>query len=412
MKQPLHYKCIFMRNNKNIDVKKSGLSKKIALLAAFLISSANLFSQTTQAATPSESTAFSNPLFIVFSVVIIFLLIIIIVLADVVKGSARIMMEKQKAKKNGAALGVIILLLSAGFSANAQTAVAEIPTNYGGLSAGMFYTLTFVIVFEVCVIAALISFIKSFLGINDIKKQMAAEIVETHVYQPSIMEKLNASVSLEKEADILLDHNYDGIQELDNNLPPWWKYGFYLAILFAVVYLINYHVLKTGDLQGAEYTKEVAQAAIDIAEYQKNSALSVDENSVKLLSDKESLDKGKDIFVANCVACHGKFGEGQVGPNLTDDYWIHGGKINDLFKTVKYGYPEKGMKSWKEDLSPSQISHVCSYIKTLRGTNPPNPKEKQGELYVEETEKDTSAIITGMIDSTKTKVDSLAMTKK
>ena len=412
MKQPLHYKCIFMRNTKNINVKKSGLSKKMALLAAFLIASTNLFSQTAQATAPSESTAFSNPLFIVFSVVIIFLLIIIIVLADVVKGSARIMMEREKAKKKGAGLGVLILLLASGYSASAQTAVAEIPTNYGGLSAGMFYTLTFVIVFEVCVIAALISFIRSFLGISDIKKQVAAEMAATHVYQPSIMEKLNASVSLEKEADILLDHNYDGIQELDNNLPPWWKYGFYLTILFAVVYLVNYHVLKTGDLQGTEYTKEVAQAAIDIAEYQKNSALSVDENTVKILSDKESLDKGKEIFINNCVACHGKLGEGQVGPNLTDDYWIHGGSIKDLFKTVKYGYPEKGMKSWKEDLSPSQINCVTSYIKTLRGTNPPNAKEKQGELYIEEAAKDTTAAAVGVNDSTKVTTDSLALTKK
>ncbi len=401
-----------MRNIQKSDSKKTSVTKKLALLAALLLTNSAIFSQTAAPTAGGESTSFSNPLFIVFSLVIIFLMIIIIILSDVVKGSAKIMMDKQKEKKNKVGMGMLILLLASSYTVSAQTAVADVPTNYGGLSAGMFYTLATVIVFEVLIIAALISFIRGFLGIHEMKKEEAAKRVESKVYQPSIMEKLNASVPLEKEADVLLDHDYDGIQELDNNLPPWWKYGFYLTIVFAVVYLVNYHVLKTGDLQGAEYTKEVAQAAIDIAEYQKKSALSVDENTVKLLSDNESISRGKEIFIANCVACHGKLGEGQVGPNLTDDYWIHGGKINDLFKTIKYGYPEKGMKSWKEDLSPSQISFVSSYIKTLRGTNPPNPKEKQGELYIEETAKDSSATAKSVTDTTKAISDTLSMTKK
>lgn len=401
-----------MKNIKKSNLKKPNVTKKLALLAALLLTNSAIFSQTAAPAVGGESTSFSNPLFIVFSIVIIFLMIIIIILSDVVKGSAKIMLDKQKEKKNKVGMGILALLLVSSYSVSAQAVVADVPTNYGGLSAGMFYTLATVIVFEVIIIAALISFIRSFLGINEMKKEEAAKRVESKVYQPSIMEKLNASVPLEKEADVLLDHNYDGIQELDNNLPPWWKYGFYLTIVFAVIYLVNYHVLKTGDLQGAEYTKEVAQAAIDIAEFQKKSALSVDENTVKLLTDNESIAKGKEIYIANCVACHGKFGEGQVGPNFTDDYWIHGGKINDLFKTIKYGFPEKGMKSWKEDLSPSQISFVASYIKTLRGTNPPNQKEKQGELYIEEIAKDSSATAKISADTTKAVIDSLAMTKK
>ncbi|HSC37770.1 MAG TPA: c-type cytochrome, partial [Chitinophagaceae bacterium] len=97
----------------------------------------------------------------------------------------------------------------------------------------------------------------------------------------------------------------------------------------------------------------------------------------------QMLEGGKTVFLQNCSPCHGKSGEGVVGPNLTDDYWLHGGGVKDIFKTIKYGWPEKGMKSWKDDLSPTQIAQLSSFIKSLRGTHPPNGKEQQGELYQE-----------------------------
>jgi cytochrome c oxidase cbb3-type subunit 3 len=100
--------------------------------------------------------------------------------------------------------------------------------------------------------------------------------------------------------------------------------------------------------------------------------------------DAGGISAAQSVYITNCAACHGQKGEGTVGPNLTDDYWLHGGKINDVFKTIKYGVPEKGMRAWQEDLSPVKIAQVSSFIKSLRGTNPPNAKEKQGELYVEE----------------------------
>ena len=391
---------------KNLSNKKF-----LGLLAALVLAGSNAFSQTSQSVPAAEPEHFSNPLFMVFAFVIIFLLIIIMVLADVVKGSARIMMDKKKSDGKSGVLLMLLFLVGLQLDASAQASVAANPTTFGGLSAAMFYTLSFVVLFEVGVIIAMIYFIRSFLGINDLKPEMVEERVEV-ASEPSLIEKLNASVSLEQESEILLDHNYDGIQELDNNLPPWWKYGFYLTIVFAVIYLLNYHVFKTGDLQGAEYNKELAQAAADIAEYQKKSALSVDENTVKILVDETSLGKGKEIYINNCVACHGKYGEGQVGPNLTDNYWIHGSKINDIFKTIKYGYPDKGMKAWKDDLSPSQISFVSSYLKTLVGTNPANPKEKQGELDIDAPQAAVQKNDTTVIDSLKTMSDSLAITKK
>ena len=135
----------------------------------------------------------------------------------------------------------------------------------------------------------------------------------------------------------------------------------------------------------------MAQADADLAAYRKTAANAVDETTVKLLTDAESLAKGKELFHDNCVACHNQQGQGLVGPNLTDDYWLHGGKINDVFKTIKFGYPEKGMKAWKDDFSGSQIAMLASYIKSLHGTNPPNPKEKQGELFVEGTTAPTDS---------------------
>ncbi len=198
--------------------------------------------------------------------------------------------------------------------------------------------------------------------------------------------KLTDAVPIEKEADIMLDHDYDGIKELDNSLPPWWIYGFYLTIVFAVLYLLNYHVIGSGKLQIAEYEEQLADAEQAKAERLKSAAAQVDENTVTLATAEAELASGKKIYDEKCVVCHGKLGEGGVGPNMTDDYWIHGGSINDVFKVIKYGVPQKGMISWQTQLKPTEIQEVASYIKTLHGTNPPNPKEPQGDLYQENQE--------------------------
>jgi len=196
----------------------------------------------------------------------------------------------------------------------------------------------------------------------------------------SVLQKITDATPVEEEEKVATDHNYDGIRELDNNLPPWWLAGFYISIIFAVVYLLRYHVFQSAPLQKEEYKMEMAQAKEEKEEYLKTAANLVDASNVTMVEEESRLQKGKQIFLDKCAVCHQKDGGGQVGPNLTDDYWIHGSKISDVFETVKYGVPEKGMVPWADQLSPADMQNVASYVLTLWGTEPSDPKEPQGEL--------------------------------
>jgi cytochrome c oxidase cbb3-type subunit 3 len=193
---------------------------------------------------------------------------------------------------------------------------------------------------------------------------------------------LNRSVPIEKEEEILMDHDYDGIKELDSKVPPWYTGLFWATILFAVYYMLNFHVLNTGKLMYEEYDEEMQIAATQKAELLNTGTL-LTEESVTRLTDDLSLLSGKEIFDANCVACHAADGGGLVGPNFTDEYWIHGGGIKNIFKTIKYGVPSKGMISWQTQLNPLQIQQVASYIMNLKGTTPLAPKAAEGEIWVE-----------------------------
>lgn len=185
---------------------------------------------------------------------------------------------------------------------------------------------------------------------------------------------------LEKERDIMLDHDYDEIHELDNNIPPWFSYLFWGTVVFSVFYMLNYHILSSGDIQASEYIEEVKFAELQRTELIKSGAL-LDENTLTALTDASGLSAGKEIFMKNCAVCHTEKGGGLVGPNLTDDYWIHGGGIKNVYATIKNGVPAKGMISWKSQLNPRQMQEVGSYVLSLRGTNPPNPKAPEGVLY-------------------------------
>jgi len=201
----------------------------------------------------------------------------------------------------------------------------------------------------------------------------------------NLYKKLAGTKPIEEEGELILDHNYDGIKELDNSLPPWWLYSFYVSIVFAVIYLVNVHILGNNS-QFDEYAQEYKEAEISIAEYKKNAKDLVDINSVTLLTDQADLDKGKAIFMQNCTPCHMADGGGGIGPNLTDNHWILGGGIKNVFNTITEGGRDgKGMISWKQNFKPSEIAQVASYVLSLQGTSPANPKEPQGDIWVDES---------------------------
>ena len=198
--------------------------------------------------------------------------------------------------------------------------------------------------------------------------------------------KLLDSKPVEDEAEIILDHNYDGIKELDNNLPPWWVYGFYISIIFGAIYLLRFQVFN-GDNQFDELETELADAKTAIEAYKKTAKNLVDANTVTLLTDASDLSAGKSTFETNCVACHMADGGGGIGPNLTDKNWILGGDIKHIFKTISEGGRSgKGMISWKQQLKPIQIAQVASYVLTFQGTTPANPKAPQGDLWADATD--------------------------
>ena len=215
------------------------------------------------------------------------------------------------------------------------------------------------------------------------EEEGAAVAEEINIWK-KIFQSLTMATPIEKEQDILLDHNYDGIRELDNHLPPWWKWLFYLSIVWGMVYLVVYHVFDLLPLQDAEYQNEIVMAEAAKAERAALVTENIDENNVEATTDQAKLDNGATIFQRQCAVCHAADGGGSVGPNMTDDYYIHGGDIKSIFNTIKYGVPSKGMISWESQLNPSEMRDVSSYIMTLRGTTPANPKEPQGELYTPE----------------------------
>lgn len=388
---------------------------RTALICTLLLPAAALLAQDGTSTMSNESdTYFSNPLFLVLLLVIIMLLGIVFALSNMVKSAAYFNIKVQAQQKaegrpftDGSSWNfsylkwAIIVLTGLAFAsipyffldpfttkAGEAAAVAETSSSVGRLSAGIFWSMLGIIVVELVAVALLYWSGIRLLRTERRKKTAPATKEEKQAadaQMPAFLERFNASVAIEHEKDILLDHNYDGIRELDNNLPPWWKFGFYLTVVWSVVYLVHYHVIKTGNLQEAEYNAQVAQAEADLAAYRAKAANFVDETNVTLLHNTDSLAQGKSLFLkTQCPSCHGENGEGIVGPNLTDDFWLNGGDIKSIFKTIKLGVLGKGMKSWQNELSPAEMQMVASYIKSLRGTQPANAKAAEGTLYKEE----------------------------
>ncbi len=215
---------------------------------------------------------------------------------------------------------------------------------------------------------------------QQLKEAQSLPFTESAFYQ-KLVNKLTRSKAMEQEADVMLDHDYDGIKELDNVLPPWWVYLFYSCIVFAIVYFVRFEIYNDYS-QVEEYETEMAQAEKEIQEYLKTAPDVMDKDKVTLLADEASIAEGKTIYTTNCVACHKADGGGQIGPNLTDKNWVLGGGIKNVFNTISEGGRSgKGMIPWKDQLKPKEIQKVASYIISLQGTNPEGGKEPEGDIW-------------------------------
>ncbi len=320
---------------------------------------------------------------------ILILLFVIGMLANTLRHLAFVVrsnMRKERQSNTNVVKTILALLfLLPAVCANATDVVASKAASaelISGIPEVDYYVILGVIAMEMLVIFALVIYMNLLLAAIRNKPELQAE-AQAVVKKNWFWDKFNSASSIEKEKDILLDHNYDGIQELDNSLPPWWIYGFYLTIVVAFIYIYRFHVSHDGLSQQEEYTAEMVKGEEDKAEYLSKSANNIDENSVTLSTSAADIGSGKETFLKNCVACHLADGGGVVGPNLADDYWLHGGSVKDIFKSIKYGWQDKGMKSWKDDLSPKQIQELTSFIRSLKGTHPASPKAPQGDLYIE-----------------------------
>lgn len=234
------------------------------------------------------------------------------------------------------------------------------------------------------------------------KEQLAnaqsVSFTESKWYQ-NLVSKLTSSKDIDEEDEIILEHDYDGIKELDNVLPPWWVYLFYATIIFSVVYLVRFHVV--GDYtQKEEFEEAMELAELEKSKLPKDASEEISYETVVAVTDAESLAKGKEIFNNACAACHKADGGGLVGPNLTDKHWINGGGIKNIFKIISEGSKNNpSMVAWKSNLSSKDIQSVSSYILTLAGTNPPDAKAAEGEIWTETAEAAPAA--EAVVDSTK-----------
>jgi len=228
-----------------------------------------------------------------------------------------------------------------------------------------------------------------------------------------VMQRLTRQVKLEEEKDILMHHEYDGIRELDNVLPPWWLWLFYGTIAWSFVYLVGVHVMDFIPDQKTEYVNELAQAKADVAAFNALQGELVNENTVTVTAEASVVNSGGAIFTQYCTPCHGADASGSetsVGPNLTDAYWVHGGGVKNVFRTIANGVPEKGMISWKTQLKPAEIRALSCYILSLDGKGSATQKPPQGELWkAEAAPADTTA---AGADTTTVPIDTVRVAMK
>lgn len=371
-------------------MKRPNLKYKLLLPALFMAPTAAM------AQSGSESSSHFNPAMLGLLSLMFLLALAIGLLGSTLQNLMRVYRGQLREKRKGSSTTVKSLLLLIGGSlfslrafaqeaaategAEAATEAVKVVSPYiSGIVRNDFYLLMGMIGLEVLVMMVLLFYVRKFIRLVSGQPE---KVKMRGVRMKNFLDRFNRSVSLENEEAIVLDHDYDGIRELDNSLPPWWKWGFIFTVIFSVAYMWYYHV-GSGPSSHEEYIAAVEKADLKKAAFLAKSGNVIDENNITMLQDPTELDKGKTLFNNTCAACHAADGGGTVGPNLTDDYWLHGGSLKDVFKTIKYGVPDKGMPAWQANMSPQQLAQLTSYVKSLHGIKPAVAKAPQGDLYVE-----------------------------
>ena len=283
-----------------------------------------------------------------------------------------------------------LLISIAGFSQ--ETATSNSMTALYALGALVFVVLLLVIFVTILLLRSFNTLVEQTL--KEKAKALGVAYVPEPSYWTKLSQKLNASVPVEQEKDIDMGHSYDGIRELDNHLPPWWKWLFYATIVWAVIYVVVYHVSSSLPLSIAEYEDEVTAADLEKKRFLASQPqMAIDLEKLEYTADAEILARGEKVYTINCVPCHRNDGGGNtIGPNLTDNYWLHGGAVKNIFSTVNDGLVEKGMPAWGKTMSQGDVRDVTFFVLSLQGTNPANAKAPQGELMEQKVEQKTDSL--------------------
>ncbi len=373
-----------MRIKPSCMKKLKFISKSYLLLLMGALSVLPLAAQEAAAPSSPTFTLDVNTLLIAVAAILFF---VILALSYTLQASVRLHKKRKESEKqtSGATLkSLLIFLICMGslqvFGQDAGAAAAGNPFSDAKIFRYLLYGMIFL---ELIIIFAMVYWIRFFTGIEDLEKEKAAERKKIFKGMPSWWARANKLKPMEEEESLDVGHSYDGIRELDNVTPPWFTIAFIATIVFGLGYLWRYQVARSAPNQYEEYEIAVNKAELAKQAYLASKGDAVDENTVTMV-DAAGIESGKTLYMNNCTACHGNEGQGGVGPNLTDDYWLHGGSLGDIFRIIKIGVVEKGMMSWKDIFSPEQIAEISSYIKSIHGTNPAGAKEKQGELFEEQ----------------------------
>jgi len=350
------------------------------LLTLILLLSGNvMYGQAPVASAPAIAPAIDRPVYeelgmspTILALVMVIITLILVFFVASLASSAKNVLEYKRGKANGT-IKTLLVLTGVSFATDSFAAgtTGEYIIDFPDSAFWAFLTLDIILVMLVIYFAGIIRGVVS-----------EYKVPSKLNFFSRWNKKMTDAVPVEEEAAILMDHDYDGIQELDNNLPPWWKYGFYITIVWGFAYLVYYNVFNAGPLQEQEYLTEMEEGDKADAAYRLAHPELITPENVTLLTDDASISKGKEVYITYCQTCHMENGKGGVGPNLTDNNWIYGGDIKGVFGTV-YNGAKNGMVAWKELLPATDIQAVASYILSMEYIAPPTGKAPQGDNIVE-----------------------------